>query len=58
MGDALTNAIDADEITSKEDSKLRGRKLADTYGWDVTEARKIWCFGPDTTGPNVLVDKS
>jgi elongation factor 2 len=20
------------------------------------EARKIWCFGPDTTGPNVLVD--
>jgi translation elongation factor EF-G len=23
---------------------------------DVTEARKIWCFGPDGTGPNVVVD--
>ena len=22
----------------------------------MTDARKIWCFGPDTTGPNVLVD--
>lgn len=22
----------------------------------MTEARKIWCFGPDSTGPNVLVD--
>lgn len=20
------------------------------------EAKKIWCFGPDETGPNVLVD--
>lgn len=23
---------------------------------DVTEARKIWCFGPDGTGPNVIMD--
>lgn len=30
--------------------------LADEFGWDVTDARKIWCFGPDTTGPNLLVD--
>jgi elongation factor 2 len=22
----------------------------------VTEARKIWCFGPDGTGPNIVVD--
>ena len=22
----------------------------------MTEARKIWCFGPDTNGPNILVD--
>jgi len=30
--------------------------LADNYGWDVTDARKIWCFGPDNKGANVLVD--
>jgi len=31
--------------------------MADEYGWDVTEARKIWSFGcpPDASG-NVLVD--
>lgn len=23
---------------------------------DVTEARKIWCFGPDGTGPNMILD--
>ena len=23
---------------------------------DVTEARKIWCFGPDGSGPNIIVD--
>merc|ERR1712196_672304 len=32
--------------------------LANDYGWDVNFARKIWCFGPDTTGPNVFVDNT
>lgn len=22
----------------------------------MSEARKIWCFGPDGTGPNILAD--
>ena len=30
--------------------------MADKYEYDITEARKIWCFGPDTTGPNLLID--
>merc|ERR1712071_354924 len=38
--------------------KTRGRYLADKYDYDVTEARKIWCFGPDTNGPNLMVDCS
>mmetsp|Transcript_12758 Transcript_12758/g.23768 ORF Transcript_12758/g.23768 Transcript_12758/m.23768 type:complete len:846 (+) Transcript_12758:35-2572(+) len=38
------------------DPKVRARFLADTYEWDVTEARKIWCYGPDGRGPNVVVD--
>ncbi|CAG2182983.1 unnamed protein product, partial [Oppiella nova] len=28
----------------------------DKYEWDATEARKIWAFGPEGTGPNLLVD--
>jgi elongation factor 2 len=58
LGDDLTNAIEADKITSKQDQKIRYRLLADDFGWDVNDAKKIWCFGPETTGPNVLVDKT
>ncbi len=43
-------------MNARDDFKVRGRYLADTYEYDVTEARKIWCFGPDTTGPNIFVD--
>merc|ERR1712196_697106 len=55
MGEELCLAIDKGEISSTQDPNIRGRALADDYGWDVNFARKIWCFGPDTTGPNVFV---
>lgn len=56
LGEDLTNAIDAEELTSKEDQKQRYRKLVDKFEWDVNDAKKIWCFGPETSGPNLLVD--
>ena len=56
IDEELTKAIEAGEVNARDDFKARGRILADTYGWDVTEARKIWCFGPETTGPNLMVD--
>ncbi|KAI8365252.1 elongation factor 2 [Radiomyces spectabilis] len=52
----LADEIEAGKISPKDDFKARARVLADKYEWDVTEARKIWCFGPDGTGPNVMVD--
>merc|ERR1712072_878219 len=56
MGEELCLAVDDGEVKSTDDVKTRGRKLADDFGWDVNFARKIWCFGPDTSGPNVFVD--
>ncbi|KZV65567.1 eukaryotic translation elongation factor 2 [Peniophora sp. CONT] len=56
ISEELTIAIEAGKINPRDDIKARARILADEYGWDVTDARKIWCFGPDTTGPNLLVD--
>jgi len=56
LEEGLAEAIDNFDIGPRDDPKVRGRKLADNYGWDVTEARKIWSFGPNTNGPNVLVD--
>lgn len=54
--EGLAEDIEKGEISSNEDLKVRARFLADKYEWDVGEARKIWCFGPDGTGPNLLVD--
>jgi len=58
MPDGLPEDIDNGDVTSRQDFKLRGRYLADTYDWDVGEARKIWCFGPEGTGPNLVIDVS
>jgi len=56
MPDGLAEDIEKGEVNPRDDFKTRGRYLADKYDYDITEARKIWCFGPDTNGPNILVD--
>jgi len=50
--------VDENKINPRQDKKDTGRYLADTHEWDITEARKIWCFGPEGTGPNFVVDCS
>jgi len=45
-----------DECNPRTDPKIRGRYLADKYDWDINNARKIWAFGPNVNGPNLLVD--
>jgi elongation factor 2 len=56
LEEGLPEAIEDGTLDIRSDAKLRARELADKYGWDVGDARKIWCFGPDTKGPNCLVD--
>jgi len=58
MPEGLPEDIDNGDVTSRDDPKIRGRYLADKYDYDVGEARKIWCFGPEGTGPNVVIDAS
>ncbi|XP_012992439.1 elongation factor 2 [Esox lucius] len=54
--DGLAEDIDKGEVSARQELKIRARYLAEKYEWEVTEARKIWCFGPDGTGPNILTD--
>merc|ERR1739844_534207 len=56
--ETVTEDIENGEVNPRDDFKTRGRYLADKYDYDVTEARKIWCFGPDTLGPNLMIDCS
>jgi len=56
MPEGLPEDIENGEVTPRADFKVRARYLNEKYEYDVTEARKIWCFGPDGTGPNLLID--
>merc|ERR1719204_1659611 len=56
LGQDCADSIDKGDITPRQDIKERGRFLVEKFEWDATEARKIWCFGPEGTGPNLLVD--
>ena len=56
MPEGLPEDIDEGHVNPRDDFKTRARYLSDKYEYDVTEARKIWCFGPEGTGPNILVD--
>jgi len=56
MPEGLAEDIDKGDVNPRDDLKVRGKYLVDKYEFDATESRKIWCFGPDTNGPNIMVD--
>ncbi|KAF9944766.1 Elongation factor 2 [Mortierella alpina] len=56
IDDQLCLAIENGKIGARDELKACARVLSDEFHWDTTEARKIWSFGPDGTGPNLLVD--
>merc|ERR1719337_41444 len=45
-------------IGPKAELKEKVRILKEKHGWDDTNARKIWCYGPETEGANVVVDET
>ena len=56
MPDGLPDDIEKGEVSPRQEFKARARYLNEKYEYDVTEARKIWCFGPEGTGTNLLID--
>jgi U5 small nuclear ribonucleoprotein component len=52
----LAEDIENGVITLTMDAKQRSSILTSKYHWDVLAARSLWAFGPDTYGPNVLID--
>ena len=56
MEDELAEEMENGKLGPKAELKERAKRLREEYGWDENQARKIWCWGPDTTGPNVVVD--
>ncbi|ULT85880.1 hypothetical protein L3Y34_005930 [Caenorhabditis briggsae] len=56
MPDGLADDIEEGAINARDEAKARAKIIAEKYEYDVSEARNIWCFGPDGTGPNLLFD--
>lgn len=48
-------AVDV-ENNKVKDVKRINKVLRDNYGWDSLSARSLWTFGPDSNGPNALLD--
>ena len=44
------------QIGPRDDPKTRTKVLTEDFAWDKDLTKKIWCFGPDTNGPNLFVD--
>lgn len=56
LPEGLPEEIDKGNISSQQELKARSHYLAKHYDWDMTESKKIWAFGPEGTGPNMLID--
>eukprot|EP01063_Lacrimia_lanifica_P035730 TRINITY_DN689_c0_g1_i1.p1 TRINITY_DN689_c0_g1~~TRINITY_DN689_c0_g1_i1.p1 ORF type:complete len:966 (+),score=430.56 TRINITY_DN689_c0_g1_i1:72-2969(+) len=52
----LAEAIERRDVSLDMDKKVVRTFFEEKYGWDTLAARSVWAFGPDTSGPNVLLD--
>lgn len=52
----LSEDIENEVVSITWNKKRLGEFFQTKYDWDLLAARSIWAFGPDSTGPNILVD--
>ncbi|XP_064613567.1 LOW QUALITY PROTEIN: 116 kDa U5 small nuclear ribonucleoprotein component-like [Liolophura sinensis] len=52
----LAEDIENEVVQISWPRKRLGEFFQTKYDWDLLAARSIWAFGPDVTGPNILVD--
>ena len=52
----LADDIEKEKVSITWPKRKLGTWFQQKYDWDLLAARSIWAFGPDATGPNVLVD--
>lgn len=56
LDEAFCLAVDDKKISLNQEPKERAKYLHDELGFELAEARKIWCFGPNQFDANCLVD--
>jgi len=54
----LSKAIEEGPAGPKADPKERAKLYREKFDWDENAARKIWGWGPETEGANLVVDQT
>jgi elongation factor 2 len=54
----LPNAIEKGIVSAKDDEKARAKILETEFDWDREDALKIWSFGPNHSGANILSERT
>ncbi|EMD42320.1 hypothetical protein CERSUDRAFT_102668 [Gelatoporia subvermispora B] len=52
----IAEDIETGRVTMRMTPKERGKFFEEKYQWDLLASRSIWAFGPDDSGPNILLD--
>jgi elongation factor 2 len=52
----LAEEMESGRITTQMDKKEFARVLTTDFNFDKNDVAKIWAFGPDDEGPNMIVD--
>jgi U5 small nuclear ribonucleoprotein component len=52
----IAEDLETGRVTMKMTPKERGTFFQEKYQWDLLASRSIWAFGPDESGPNILLD--
>merc|ERR1712195_457583 len=58
MNEDLSKAIEEGPAGPKADPKERAKLYREKFDWDENAARKIWGWGPETEGANLVVDQT
>jgi len=58
LKEELTIDIENGVVKPNDDVKVTARTLIDKYEWDQHDARKLWTYGPENVGPNLLIDQT
>jgi len=56
LAEGLPELIEKGEIGPNDDIKLRGKRLVEEFQWEKEDVQRLWTFGPENQGPNMLVD--
>ena len=54
----IVSEVEEGRLGKQVDAKAVAHTLMSKFNWDSNDAKKVWVFGPESTGTSVLVDQT